>query len=919
MMNEPPPSQLPNPDKPWPTGQDRPSPHKTAPQQQEGSGRLKIYLGYAAGVGKTCAMLEAAARRQSDGLNVLAACVETHYLPETEARLRGLELVPYQLVEYRGEFLPELDVDTVMKRKPALVLVDDLSHTNAPGLRHPKRYQDVEELLAGGIDVYTTLDIQHLESLNDIVWQIAGIRVDETLPDQVFDLASDLELVDLPPLELQARLREGRVYVSEDSQETIRQLFRTGNLTALRQLALRRMAEWVDEQMRLYMLERLIPGPWPAGDHVLVCVSPSPQSERLIRSGRRLAGELNAHWTALHVITPERLSLSEAEQDRISSTMHLAEEMDSHALTLAGPSVAETVIEYAREHNVTKIVVGQSQEPRWRRLLRASVVEQIMQAAGAIDVYVIGSDPASGRRVIPARTYPQHTWKQYGLAILLVIMGSLLSSLMHRFLAPANLVMIYLLAVVLAALYLGRGPAVLAAVLSVLVFDFFFVPPYLTLAVSQVEYLFTFLALLIVGLLISDLAARVQEQLEATRRREREKTALYSLSRDLAVAVDLESVAQAVLSNASQTLGRKVAVLLPKADGRSGLKLNTIDPLVSLDEQEIEVANWAFKHDQAAGRGTGTLPEAGLRCLPLNSSREKVGVLAVWPTEEGSGRLARTSRYLTPDQRRLLEAFASLTAVAIERVHLSEAVSQLQLLETAEKLQSALLNSISHDLRTPLVSITGALTTLQEKDFGLNDEARAILIDTAAEEAGRLNRLVGNLLEMTRLEAGAVRVRREQRDLQDVIGAALQQVGERLGRRQVEIEIAPNLPLVPLDFALIVQVLVNLIDNALKFSPADSPIRICTRVANHEVRIEVTDHGSGIPEQDLERVFEKFYRVQHRDSVTGTGLGLSISKGLVEAHGGWISAANRTGGGTTITVCLPLPEASDPKRELVDE
>jgi two-component system sensor histidine kinase KdpD len=492
------------------------------------------------------------------------------------------------------------------------------------------------------------------------------------------------------------------------------------------------------------------------------------------------------------------------------------------------------------------------------------------------------------------------------MAVLLVLLGSLLSSLMHRFLAPTNLVMIYLLVVVLAALYLGRGPAVLAAVLSVLLFDFFFVPPYLTLAVSQVEYLFTFLALLIVGLLISDLAARVQEQLDATRRREREKTALYNLSRDLAVSVDLESVAQAVRTNASQTLDREVAVWMPDSNRETGFRLYSPGSNAALAEQEMAVVTWAFEHGQPAGRGTDIQPEASLRCLPLNTARGNVGVLAVRPAETG--------QYLTPDRLILLEAFASVTAVAIERVHLAEEVGQLKLLETAEKLQSALLNSISHDLRTPLVSITGALTTLQEKDVGLDEEARAILIDTAADEAGRLNRLVGNLLDITRLEAGAIRVQRELRDVQDVIGAALRQVGERIDNRPVEIDIPPDLPLVPLDFTLVVHVLVNLIDNALKYSPLRSPIHISTYTSDGSVSIEVADQGIGIPRDDLERVFDKFYRVQRPNSVMGTGLGLSISKGFVEAHGGQIAAMNRSGGGTVVKLSLPLMEAVDAER-----
>ncbi len=693
----------------------RPSPdellsHVQADERQKTRGRLKIFLGYAAGVGKTYAMLEAAHQRLAEGVDVVAAYVETHGRLETEAMLAGLEVLARQQVEYRGHLLTELNLDAVLARRPALALVDELAHTNAPGLRHPKRYQDVEELLAAGIDVYTTLNVQHLESLNDVVAQITGVRVRETIPDRVLDEAADLELVDLPPAELRNRLEEGKVYVPEQSAHAIREFFRTGNLNALRELAMRRAAERVDEQMRAYMQVRAIPGPWPAGEQVLVCVSPSPNSERLVRAGRRLAGELSAGWTVLYVETPGRRILAEAEQDRVARTLHLAEELGGRTATLAGGSVAEAAVEYARRHNVTKIVVGRSLEPRWRRLLRGSVVDQIVQSAGAIDVYVIGAEAGSARPSEAAGWRPHPPWRRYLLAALLVIAGSLLGSVVHRFLAPTNLVMIYLLVVVLAALYLGRGPAVLAAVLSVLVFDFFFVPPYLTLAVSQVEYLATFAGLLIVGLLISGLAARLQEQVEATRSRERETAALYSLSRDLAVAVDLDSVVAGRRGKRRGDAGARAGRTAAR-QRRGGLKpacTLTATP-APLDEKEMAVATWAYEHCLPAGRGTDTLPSAGLRYLPLTTARGKVGVLGVWPAEAGT-------RLLTAEQRRLAEAFANLTALAIERVHLAKAAGQLELLEATEKLQTALLSSISHDLRTPLVTITGALTTLQEKD-----------------------------------------------------------------------------------------------------------------------------------------------------------------------------------------------------------
>ncbi len=869
-----------------------------AGERQRARGKLKVFFGYAAGVGKTYAMLEAARQRQAEGVDVVAAYVETHGRPETGALLAGLELLPRAQVEYRGQRWPELDVDAVLARRPELALVDELAHTNVPGSRHARRHQDVDEILAAGIDVYTTLNVQHLESLNDAVAQITGVTVRETIPDRVIDEGTELELIDLPPDELQQRLQEGKVYVPEQAAHAIHQFFRKGNLTALRELAMRHAATRVDEQMRAYMQLRAIPGPWPAGEQLLVCVGPSPLGERLVRAARRLAGELNAGWTALYVETPDHLRLRSEEQDQLARTLYLAEELDGRAITLPGRSVAAAAVDYAQRHNVTKIVVGKPLGSRWQQLLRGTVVDQIIQASGPIDVYVISGEPGAGRAFQPGEWRPTTSWVKYAWAALLVLLGSLLGSLVRQVLAPTNLVMIYLFLVVVAALYLGRGPAVLTAVLGVLVFDFFFVPPYLTFAVADTEYLLTFIGLLLVGLIVSDLTARVREQIEAARRRERETSALYALSRDLAVAADLKAETDAVTAHAGDTFGRDVIILLPEPDDKGTLCPFGGSSELQLDEREMAVAAWVFHHEQPAGRGTNTLASARLRYLPLKTARKTVGVLGIRAADEG--------RYLTPEQRRLLEAFASLAAVAIERVQLAEAASQVQLLEATEKLQTALLNSISHDLRTPLVSITGALSSLLEDRGRLDDQSRSVLLETAAEEAGRLNRLVGNLLDMTRLEAGAVRIHREPRDLQDVIGAALQQLGERLREHPVTVELPASLPLVPLDFGLLVHVLVNLVDNALKYSPPGSPIQISVCLTETEAQIEVADQGIGIPMEDLSHVFQKFYRVQRPSNIAGTGLGLSISKGLVEAHGGRIWAQNRPGGGTIVTVALPL-------------
>lgn len=868
-----------------------------AEEQEQGRGKLKIFLGYAPGVGKTFAMLEAAHQRQAQGVDVVAGYVETHHRAETEALLAGLEEMPRRQVEYRGVTLPEMDTDAILARKPQLVLVDELAHTNAPGSRHPKRYQDVMELLEAGISVYTTLNIQHLESLNDVVAQITGVVVRETVPDRILDEATEIELVDLPPDELTQRLREGKVYVPDQAARAIEKFFRKGNLTALRELSLRRAADRVDDQMQTYMHDRSIAGPWPATERLLVCLSASPLGERLVRNARRLSSELNAEWFAVYVETPDHLRLDQDQQDRLARSMRLAEELGAQVITKPGSAVVPVLMEFAHSHNITKIIAGKPLHSRWYELLRGSVVDQLIRASGTIDVYVISGETTAVPGAAVAGWIPHHPWRRYALALGLVAATTILSSLIAPYISPTNLIMFYLLAVVVAAVYLGRGPAVVTSLLGVLAFDFFFVPPHLTFAVSDTEYLLTFLGLFIVGVVISQLTARFREQTDAAQRREREANTLYALSRDLAIAPDLDAIMEAIIANVSETFGRDVVVLLPSQAAGNILEPYATSPGFQLDESEQAVAAWAFQHRQPAGRGTDTLPAVAARYTPLQTARGVIGVMGIAPRD--------TTRYMTPEQRRLLEAFASLAAVAIERAQLEEAARTSQVLEATEKLQTALLNSISHDLRTPLVSITGTLTSLQEDGAQLDDHAKQNLIENARQEADRLNRLVGNLLDMTRVESGAMQIHREPAEVEDVIGSALEQLKARLDERPVHIEIPKDLPLVPLDFGLMTQVLVNLIDNATKYSPSDSPIEIKASKTSNAVEIEVADRGIGIPPADLKRVFDKFYRVQRPESVSGTGMGLAICKGIVEAHGGQIEAENRDGGGTIIRLTLP--------------
>jgi two-component system sensor histidine kinase KdpD len=874
-------------------------------EQAQEKGELKIFLGYAAGVGKTYAMLEAAHQRKTEGVDVVVGIIETHGREETEELLEGLEVIPRKSIAYRHVDLTEMDVDAVMNRRPELALVDELAHTNAPGSRHPKRYQDVEELLAAGIDVYATLNIQHLESLNDIVAQITGIKVHETVPDSVIDEVTELELIDLPPDELLNRLREGKVYIPDQAARAIEQFFRKGNLTALREISMRRAAERVDDQMTDYMETRAIPGPWPAAERLLVCISPNLLGERLVRSTRRLADELNAQWLVATVDTPENQRLRPVERDQVERTLRLAEELGARSIALpmssTSGSVAGTILEYARKNNVTKIIVGKPLRPFWKDLMRGSIVDQLIRHSGKIDVYVVSSSTPDEKPAPETFTWqPHRPWRRYGYSLLLVVAATGLSVLVHSRVSPANLVMVYLLAVVIAALYLGRGPAILASLTSVLVFDFFFVPPRLTLTVSDAEYLLTFTGLAVVGIVISYLTVRAREQAEAAEKREADTSTLYSLSRDLALANTLDDVIRAVILHMEIAFGREAIVFLPEREG--SLKPYGRQEGSGSDESEIAIAAWAFQHGEPAGRGTNTLPTARMRFFPLKTPERVIGVLGVKPKDERP--------LLTPDQRRLLEACASQSALAIERVQLAEQARQTEILKATEKLQTALLNSISHDLRTPLVSITGALTSLQDNGMELKEEIRASLIETASQEAERLNQLVGNLLSMTRLEGGAMRIDLKPGEIQDMIGAALEQLNDHLGDHPVHIQIPDDFPLVPMDFVLIVQVFVNIIDNAVKYSPSEAPVEIEARVDGQWAAVIVADRGIGIPEEDLTRVFDKFYRVQRPDNVMGTGLGLAICKGIIEAHGGEITASNRPGGGVILTVRLPLNPGS---------
>jgi len=867
-----------------------------AEERQKVRGKLKIFLGYAAGVGKTYAMLEAAHSRKAEGVDVAAAVVETHGRSETGALLQGLEVVPRKPVDYRGVKLTEMDLDAVLARKPQLALVDEHAHTNAPGSRHPKRWQDIEELLNAGIDVYTTLNIQHLESFRDIIAQTTGVMVRETIPDRVLDEGSEIEVVDLPPEELLLRFREGKVYLPEQAVRAMENFFEAGNLIALREITLRRAANRVDEQMRQYLQTYPTAGLWPITERLLVCISGGPNSEHLIRTARRLAEELKTEWHALYVETTGDDRLTQENRERIWRELRLAESLGAKEVTtLTADSAADAVIDYAQKQKITKVIVGRPTRPRWREWARGSFVDQILRRSKAIEVYVVSEAEITKKGRTPQPPSSKGSWRSYLTSLLLVAGATGASEIASEFLSPTNMVMFYLLAVVVAALRLGFRPALLTALLGVLAFDFFFVPPYLSFAVEDTQYLITFAGLFTVGAVVSTLVARARSQTETIRIRESQTATLYALSRDLASAFGLNKILDAVIHRVGETLNAQIAILLPAGES---LEVQASSSGFSLGEKQISVALWAFQNGQMAGRGTDTLSSAESLYIPLQAGGRVVGVMAM--------KSRNSDEVLAPESRRLLEAFSSQAALAIERAHLARQAEQAQLLQATEKLERSLLNSISHDLRTPLSSITGALSSLRDEKSCADTESRRELIDLAWEEAGRMNRFVSNLLDMTRLEAGALKIKREPYDVQDLLGSCLASLEPRLKEKQCQINISPNLPLIPMDSVLMAQVMVNVLDNALKYSPPGGMIEVAARIREKELEIEVADQGPGIPEEHLTQIFNKFFRVTRADGTSGTGLGLAISKGIVEAHGGKIRAENRSGGGTKIVFTLPL-------------
>ncbi|MFM0346830.1 DUF4118 domain-containing protein [Paraburkholderia sp. NPDC080076] len=903
-------------------------------EEKRQRGRLKIFFGASAGVGKTYAMLQAARRRHDEGADVVVGIAETHGRTETAALLDGLDVLPLAHIEYRGRKLGEFDLDAALARKPQLILVDELAHSNVQGARHLKRWQDVYELLDAGIDVYTTVNVQHLESLNDVVGQITGIRVWETVPDRVFDRADEVTLVDLPAEELLDRMRDGKVYMPQQAERAVRNFFRKGNLIALRELALRRTADRVDAQMREYRADRSIQRIWQARERLLVCVGPGPEAPMLVRAAARLAASLKADWIAVYVETPALQRLPDARRERTLNALKLAAELGAETATLAAADAAVALIGYAQARNVSKLVAGASARTGVKRWLRRPLGERIAEKTADLDLTLIraSSDRDGGehrhllnttanawREALSAARERRSPPRAYGFALLICAAITLLSSQLIDHIDLTNLVMLYLLGVIFAAVRLGRGPGVVLSFMSVAAFDFFFVPPRMSLSVSDTQYLLTFLGMLLTSLVISHLTSSLRREASVARRREQRTGAMYAMARELAAALTTEQIVGIGSRHVSEVFGARVAILLPDSVDQVKQKIEDPDAAITLEGEMLDsdVGQWVYDQQKPAGHGTDTLPAAAALYLPLKAPMRTRGVLAVVMRDEGE--------LDVPEQQRMLDAFAAQIALALERVHYVDIARDALVNMESERLRNSLLSAISHDLRTPLTTIVGFSSMLaQAPEAQPNSE----LVEAIHEEALRMTGIVTNLLDMARLQAGSLQLNQQWTLLEETVGAALRACKRVLANHPVQVKLPADLPLLHLDAVLMERLFSNLFENAAKYTAPATPLTIGAQRLDADgksfVRVTVDDSGPGLPAGMEARVFEKFTRGEKESAKPGIGLGLAICRAIVEAHGGTIGALNRVSAdgrveGARFWFTLPVETPPDAPDSMEDE
>ncbi len=855
-------------------------------------GKLKIFLGMCPGVGKTYAMLQAARQRAAEGIDVLIGVAETHGRKETEALIEGLVVASKLERPYKGTVLQEMDLDTILMIRPQLAIVDELAHTNAPGSRHPKRFQDVLELLAAGIDVYTTLNVQHVESRAEAVAQITGIRVQETVPDSLLDEAEEIILIDLSPEQLRQRLKEGRVYMGERAATAAENFFREENLTALREMALRLTAERVNQDLREMMTEQRIPGPWKSGECLLVAVGPTPFSESLIRWTRRAATSLQAPWIAAYVETPERLD--EEEKKRLTKNLALARQLGAEVIVRSGMDVADTLLEVARQNNASQICIGKPlRTSLWQRFRGDDLMQRLIRESGDIDIHLVRVKGLGAERTKARARMPTFgTGKEYGIVCAIVAVATFVSFSVEGIAGYSSVSLIYLLSVVLAGIILSRWPVLLTAALSALLWNFLFIPPKYTFLIFKPYDAMMFAMYFVIALVMGRITSRMREREKAEKKQEERVNILYQLTRTIAVTREAHQAIGNALSQLEKILNVQSSVFLTDPRGRADFEKPGIGVL-SLSGKEKSVATWTFQKRQPAGRFTDTLPEAENFYLPLVSMDKTVGVLAIRPVQAQVWGL---------DQRSLVDSFASLMTVILEKDFLIKIAEEAKIKEESEKLQTALLDSVSHELKTPLAVIEGSAEHLEKEN--VNPEIFRKLAKEIRIASKRLRQTVDGLLNMTRLDSGRFQLNLEWHDIRDVINATLEKMPDQLSRHKINLKYAEGLPLVKIDSRIMEQVLANLLTNAAVYTPQGTEVTVSALTDPTSLIVSVMDQGPGIPEDDIDKIFEKFYRGKNTQT-GGLGLGLSIAKRFIEAHGGEIEARNQETGGACFTFRLP--------------
>lgn len=866
-------------------------------ERQEKSGKLKIYLGAAPGVGKTFTMLQDAISKRSKGLDVVVGIVESHGRQEVENLLQNFEILPKQVIQYREKKLSEFDLDGALKRNPALILVDEMAHKNVSGLRHAKRWQDIKELLDRGIDVYTTLNIQHIESLNDVVSQIIHAHIKETVPDSMLELADTVELVDLAPEDLLKRLQEGKVYFPKQAELAKEHFFRKGNLTALRELALRTTAERVSAQVLLYRQGQGIQHIWPTKEKILVCVGPGTEATKLIRTARRIAMNLHTEWIAVYVDVPQ-MSLSEKKRNRAIQNLQLVEQLGGQTRILLGTDIVKEIIHFAREQNISRILIGKKSKITWKNRLFGTLLNKFIQQSGEIDIHAITEETFSTETIKERPEKKTISWRFYSIAILAVIIASLVNLALYPYMHTSSLILLYLLAVTIVAAYGQTFPSILTSILSVFAYDFLFIPPFFTCSIRNFQDVATLTTMLLVALIVSNLTITARKQTESARFAENQTADLHTLSRKLSSTRGTDKLLDVGIHYITDMFDSDVMALLPENDTLKIRASTGRTKEKKLSPKEQSVAQWVYDLGQVAGLGTDTLPFSEALYVPLLASQGVMGVLRIHPF--------LPNHLFSPEQMHLLERCATQLSLALEVDKLQEKARKSELKHETDRVRNALLQDISHDLRTPIISAMGTASTLMEMSGRLNAEKVKQLGKNIYSELDQLNRLINNLLQITYLEAESVKLQKQFYSLPELIKNVVKTLSNKLDKRAIHLQVPENFPDVPFDHVFLEEVFINLLDNAIKFTQPGSSIDISLEVEKNKVIVSIEDHGPGIMADEVNKLFEKFYRGRQLTTERGLGLGLAICRSIIKAHGGDIWAENRDGGGAVFRFTLPL-------------